>query len=165
MSNAKKYVNNYTAINGNNNLKPAVWTINYNKDVNLVNSCSIILSTSEKYDTPVKYVTYNNGDVNLSLYSGGSNQEFIMENTRVIHEIDFENTSFVAMTTNLRANNQLYLIPNTSNGGFSNNSNIVSLTNSIEENGKWLLIGFNIDKITNLMDIINNINFYIDNNE
>ena len=48
---------------------------------------------------------------------------------------------------------------------FSNSSNIVSLTNSLEENGKWLLIGFNIDKITNLMNIINNIKFYIDNNE
>ena len=165
MSNAKKYVSDYIPINGNNNLKPALWSINYKKDVNLVNSCSIILSTSEKYDSPVKYVNFDNENVNLSLYSGGSNQEFIMENTRVIHEIDFENTSFVAMTTNLRANNQLYLIPNTSNGGFSNNSNIVSLTNSPEENGKWLLIGFNIDKITNLMDIINNIKFYIDNNE
>ena len=157
---ANKYVNNYKKINGNNNLKPALWEINSNRSSNVVNSCSITLSTSSKYDTPVKYVKYNSdGSTSLSLFSGGINEELIMENARVIQNVNDSNTSYVAITTNLRANNQMYLMPSTSNSGFSNNSNLVSLTKNPLENGKWLLIGFNINNINQLSTTLKNIRF------
>jgi hypothetical protein len=162
---ASNYVNNYKKINGNNNLKPALWEINSNIKSNVINSCSIRLSTSSKYNTPVKYVKYNNdGSTSLSLFSSGNNEELIMENATVIQNVNYSNTSYVAITTNLRANNQLYLMPSSSNSGFSNNSNLVSLTESPLENGKWLLIGFSIDNISQLSNTLKNIRFNIINN-
>ena len=162
---ANNYVNNYKKINGNNNLKPALWEINSNVRSNVVNSCSIRLSTSSKYNTPVKYIKYNSdGSTSLSLFSGGTNEELIMENARVIQDFNHSNTSYIAITTNLRANNQLYLMPSSSNSGFSNNSNLVSLTESPLENGKWLLIGFNINNISEVSTTLKNIKFNIINN-
>lgn len=162
---ANKYVNNYTQINGNNNLKPALWAINSNVSSNVVNSCSIRLSTSSKYNTPVKYVKYNrDGSTSLSLFSNGTDEELIMENARVIQDVNYSNTSYIAITTNLRANNQLYLMPSSSNSGFSNNSNLVSLSESPLENGKWLLIGFNINNISEVSSTLKNIRFNIINN-
>ena len=162
---ANNYINNYKKINGNNNLKPAIWTINSNTNSNVINSCSITLSTSSKYNTPVKYVKYNSdGSTNLSLFPGGTNEELIMENATVIQDVNYSNTSYIAITTNLRANNQLYLMPSTSNSGFSNNSNLVSLTKSPLENGKWLLIGFTINDINELSTTLSNIRFNMINN-
>lgn len=162
---ANNYINNYTQKNGNNNLNPALWAINSNVSSNVVNSCSIRLSTSSKYNTPVKYVKYNSdGSTSLSLFSSGTDEELIMENARVIQDVNYSNTSYVAITTNLRANNQLYLMPSTSNSGFSNNSNLVSLSESPLENGKWLFIGFNINNISEVSSTLKNIKFNIKNN-
>ncbi len=155
---ATKYINNYVPINGNNNLKPALW--NLESGSNYINSCSIRLSTSSKYNTPVKYAKYNgDGSTSLSLFSGGNNEELIMENATIIQNIDYSNTSYIAITTNLKANNQLYLMPSSSTTGFSNNSELVSLTQKPSENGKWLLLGFNINNISELEFTLKKIRF------
>jgi hypothetical protein len=157
---AVKYVNNYVPIIGNNNLMPALWTLESN--TNFVNSCPITIKTSSKYNSPVKYVNYNeNGSTNLSLFSSGTNQELIMENATVISNIDYSNTSYIAITANLKANNQLYLMPSSSNSGFSNNSSLVGLTKGPSENGKWLFIGFNINNISELKTTLNTIKFQV----
>lgn len=147
---AKKYVSNYIISASNNNLKPALWEINSDIKNNIINSCSIRLNTSSKYNTPKKYVKYNiDGSINLSFFSGGNNEELIMENYTIVQDVNYSNTSYIAITTNLKTNDQLYLIPSTESG-FSNNSNLVGLTKSPLENGKWLLIGFNINSINEL---------------
>ena len=147
---ANKYVNNYNISISNDNLKPALWEINSDIKNNIINSCSIRLNTSSKYNTPKKYVKYNiDGSINLSFFSGGNNEELIMENYTIVQDVNYSNTSYIAITTNLKTNDQLYLIPST-DSGFSNNSNLVGLTKSPLENGKWLLIGFNINNINQL---------------
>lgn len=161
---ASKYVSNYTVSNGNNQLKPAIWEINSKSNLNLVNSCSIRLSTSSKYDTPIKYVKYNiDGSTNLSLFSGGNNEELIMESSTVIQDMTYSNTSYIAITTNLKTNDQLYLMPSSSNSGFTTNSTLVSLTKKPSENGKWLLLGFNINNINELESTLQNIKFKLTN--
>ena len=76
----KNYINNYSAPIGNQSLYPCVWEINANSTTNVLNSCSITLSTSKNYNTPVKYAEFNNdGTTNLSLYSGGLKQELFLE--------------------------------------------------------------------------------------
>jgi len=162
VTSCQNYVNSYVQSNSNGQLTPAVWQINYdsssisgmNNINNLTNDCPFTLSTSSLYNTPVKYVEYNNnGTTSLSLYAGGNQQKLFMENANIIKVPD--NNSII-ITTNLRANNGLYLLPSSSYGGFSNNSNIVTLASSPNPNGKWFIIGFTLSNINNLSNILNN---------
>jgi hypothetical protein len=74
-----------------------------------------------------------------------------MENANVINKIN----NIIVVTTNLRANNGLYLLPSSSYGGFSNNSNIVTLSASPNPNGKWFVIGFSLYDMDNLLNMLN----------
>lgn len=160
-STCTKYINNYTSSKSNGNLLPAIWQININKKYNLVNSCGFTLSTFNGYNSPTKFVQCNNdGTINLSLYSGGIDQNLYFDGLNNITEIDpLPNPPFVALTANIRSNNGLYLIPNSSIGGFSNNSHIVSLQNEPEPNSKWLILGFSLNSLNNLTSIINSFSF------
>jgi hypothetical protein len=158
INSCKNYINSYVQSKSNAKLMPSVWQINYNvSDIfntsgSLTNDCAFTLSTSEKYNTPVKYVEYNNnGTTSLSLYQGGNQQKLFMENANVINKID----KIVVITTNLRANNGLYLLPSSSYGGFSNNSNIITLSASPNPNGKWFVIGFQLYDMDNLLKTLN----------
>jgi hypothetical protein len=152
ITSCQNYVNSYVKSSSNPKLMPAVWQINYNVSNNLTNDCPFTLSTSQNYNTPVKYVEYNNnGTTNLSLYSDGNKQKLFMENANVINKTN----NVIVITTNLRANNGLYLLPSSSYGGFSNNSNIVTLSSSPNPNGKWFVIGFPLNNMNNLLTTLN----------
>lgn len=130
----------------NNNLYPAIWQINIPPSHNnTLNSCSFTLSTSQLYNTVPKYVEFNDDNsTNLSLFNGGIRQELILENSNIIKEGDV-----TVITTNIKTNNNLYLIPGSING-VSNNSTLVQLASNPEQNSKWLILGFNISNINDL---------------
>jgi hypothetical protein len=157
-----------------NKLAPAIWQFNFipNNNFNLLynvnnintqNSCPIKLSTSQNYNTPVKYAEfYDNGKTGLTLHNGGINQQLFLENVNILsksHQGSF-NDIHIAMTANIRLNNRLYLIPNKSNNGFSNKSVNVELQDEPEENGKWLILGFTLNTLPDLKNILLNIQNY-----
>lgn len=144
----------------NPKLFPCVWQINQIPTKNILNSCPVILSTNQNYDTPIKYAEFNkDGTTSLSLYSGGLNQHLIFEKVNILKESSvIPSQPYVAMSANLKTNDGLYLIPTSDNDGFSN-SNIIRLKNKPSLNGKWLIIGFTLNNLRNLKQIIDNINF------
>jgi hypothetical protein len=146
----------------NNNLLPTVWEINSDQTYNLLNSCPFTLNTSKLYSshtTSPKYVQCNeDGTINLSLNGNGNNQNLYMENTTIINEGTNQN-NYYAITTNIRSNNGLYLVPSNNLGGFYNNSTQVSLVDKPEPNGKWLILGFTLSTLSQLNSIINNYTF------
>ena len=159
---SKDYVNSYQAVPTNTKYSPCIWQINANDKTqyNLLNSCPITISTSQNYDTSVKHIEYDNdGNTGLSLYSGGTNQQFILENMKIIKKNNDMSSSSVAITTNIKGNNGLYLVPTTSSNGFSNNSNLVNMIAEPEENGKWLILGFTQNSMADLLSTIKKISF------
>jgi hypothetical protein len=120
----KQMASSFRPANNNNRLYPCVWSINKNSNGNILNSCPITLSTSSLYNTPVKYVEFNtNGDIALSLYPGGINQNLYITNSKIIKSTPTN----VIMTCNIKNNAGLYLIPSLEKSGFSNNSGIINL--------------------------------------
>jgi hypothetical protein len=147
---AQKYVNQYvTRLTNDTSLVPAIWQINYNSSSNISSSCDFTLSTSVNYNTPVKYVdvAYDN-NITLSLFGGGNSQKFIFDNVKVITQSNTTSNPYIVMTANICTKNSLYLIPSTENNGFSNNSNIVSLKENPEPNGKWFILGFSLNSLS-----------------
>ena len=150
----------------NNSLLPTVWEINSNEKYNIINSCPFTLNTSRLYNvnnTPVKYIVCNDDNtISLSLNNGnGSNNNLYMDDSIIINTGPNETNRnlYYAITTNIRTNNGSYLVPSDGMGGFYNNSTQVSLANSPEPNGKWLILGFTLNKITDLTNIINSYTF------
>ena len=151
----KNYVNNYSPSNSNKQLEPALWDIKINQN-NM--SCPIELSTSVLYkSTTVKYPDFNNNNNNtipLSIYKGS--QPLFLEHAKLIKDItplNQPNQHFIALTTNIRTNNKLYLIPS-SVSGFSNNSSTVKLEEHPDKNGKWLILGMKLKNITELNGVL-----------
>jgi hypothetical protein len=157
INNCNQYTKNYIPSVGNNNLTPIVWEINSNQSYNLENSCGFTLSTSKVYNESVKYVQCNdNGTVNLNINSGALNQKLYLENISTISNRTMQtNNPFVALTANIRSNNGKYLLPTSGYGGFSNKTNVVTLSDSPNINGKWLILGFSYNKNAS------NINAYV----
>jgi hypothetical protein len=154
-----KYISNYNGPIGNESLQPCIWQINYKPTKNLLNSCPVILSTSQNYNTQIKYAEFNdNGTTSLSLFSGGIKQQLIFDKVNIIKEKTDSTRTYVAMTANLKTNNGLYLVPSTDYNGFYN-SNVVRLVNNPSSNGKWLIIGLTLNNLNDLKNIISNINF------
>lgn len=143
---AKSHMQRYKPSKKRSKLYPVIWTINYGQRKNYLNSCFFSLSTSNLYDTPVKYVEYNNNNTNLSIYSGGLDQSFLFEHMRVINK----NRDSIMFTTNIRANNELYLVPTIQENGIMKDSNSTELVKNPYINGKWLFIGFHLKKIEEL---------------
>jgi len=153
------FIEKYNGPIGNKLLKPCIWQINYNPTKNVLNSCPVILSTSQNYNTSIKYAEFNDdGTTNLSLFSGGLKQQLTFDKVNIIKENTTSSNTYVAMTSNLKAGNGLYLIPAMDDNGFYN-SNVIRLVKTPPSNGKWLIIGFTLNNITELTNIINNINF------
>lgn len=147
----KTMASNFKPSKNNYKLYPAVWSINNNKLNNINNSCPINLSTSSLYNTSVKYVEFNsNGSIGLSLYKGGNNQDLYIVNSNIIEN----KPSHVIMTCNIKNNAELYLLPSLEKSGFSNKSGIINLKKEPEMNGKWLIIGFNLNNINNLKKML-----------
>lgn len=162
---AQKYVSKYSTKTVNSKLLPALWQINNNSTYNMSTSCEFTLSTSVNYNTPVKYVQIDkDGTTNLSLYQGGTNQKFIFDDARIINKNEIGNDPFIAMTANIRTNNELYLIPESSTNGFSSMSNIVNLKSAPEVNGKWFILGFKLNNLTtenSIKSALNTINLSV----
>ena len=153
------YMGNYKGPIGNKLLKPCVWQINYSPTKNVLNSCPVILSTSQNYNTPMKYAEFNDdGTTSLSLFSGGLKQQVTFDKVNILKENTTDSNTYVAMTSNLKASNGLYLIPAMDDNGFYN-SNVIRLVNTPPSNGKWLIIGFTLNNLSDLSNIINNISF------
>lgn len=147
----KNMASNFKPSNYNNKLYPAVWTINKNNTSNILNSCPITLSTSSLYNVPVKYIESQvNGNIGLSLYQGGNNQNLYLVNSNIIRSREKD----VIMTCNIKNNEGLYLLPSSEKSGFSNNSGFINLKKEPEMNGKWVIIGFNLNNIDKLKRIL-----------
>lgn len=141
------YGGQYTPRKTNSDSLPLLWKFGATTATasSMLNSCVAYLSTSDIYTSTVKNAEFSSdGTTSLSLYSGGMKQQLIFENARIIKDIntnDLAGTKYYAMTTNLRTNSQLYLIPSSEMNGFTNNASILKLQSYPEENGKWLIIG------------------------
>jgi len=171
ISKVNEYItNNILPTNVNNSLLPTIWEINskplnQTQSFNYINSCPFTLKTSSLYNSvQPKYVECNdNGTTNLSLYGGGNNQNLYMQDTTLINDSSLLGASpnkYYAVTANIRANNGLYLVPSNTVNGFYNNSTHISLKQSPEPNGKWLILGFTItNNLSELNDIIKKYTF------
>ena len=153
----KSYINNYKGPIGNALLKPYLWEINNNSQKNVLNSCPIVLNTSKNYNTPVKYAKFHvNGKTSLSLYGGGEEEQLMFDKPKVIKESS--NGQCVLITTNLMTNSGLYLVPTFDQQGFYNSS-VVRGVSEPSPNGKWLIIGFPLNNLNDLMTLIQSIKF------
>lgn len=144
---------------GGNRLVPCIWQINNGVTLSKSSECNFTLSTYQDYKTYIKYITYNNGNINLSLFNGGNSQKFMLENATILKKSIKSTGTTVLMSGNLKTLNNLYLIPASDTTGFSNNSNVVRLSSKPEDHGKWLIIGFSLNNLTELSSVLNNISF------
>ena len=155
----KKYVNQNKLIPSNNNLQPAIWTINQSQHKNTLNSCTFTLSTSNNYPIHVKYAEFNSdGSTNLSEFGGGDKQNLVFEDVTVLKKYKSNTDAYIALTANIKTNDNLYLLPANNVSGFSNNSYLANLGKKYEENGKWLIIGFNLNNLSAINSIQNRLN-------
>ena len=99
------------------------------------------------------------GKVNLSLFNGGNDQKFILQNPTILKEKTDKQGTTVLISGNLKTANNLFIVPSTDNTGFSNNSNIVRLSSKPDNNGKWLILGLTLNNLTNLSEELNKISF------
>ena len=168
---AKKYINKNTTSDPKKNKKlpkfkkdgsrlaPCIWQINKGTVLSKSSQCNFTLSTFEDYSTYVKHVSYNNGKINLSLFNGGNAQKFMLQNATVLKEKKDIRGTTVLMSGNLKTANNLFLIPSSNNTGFSNNSTVIRLSSEPEINGKWLIIGLTLNRLSDLSTVLNNISF------
>jgi len=166
---AKKYININTAPDPKKNKRlpkflkkgdrffPCVWQINKGVILTRSSQCNFTLSTFQDYNSYVKYVTYNNGNINLSLFDGGNNQKFMLQNATILKEKTDRRGTTVLMSGNLKTLNNLFLVPAKDNTGFINNSNVIKLSSKPENNGKWLILGLTLNNLTNLSEELNKI--------
>ena len=149
-----------------NGIKPLIWKLNID-NVNS-SSCTFSLSSSNLYKKEnqwVKYVEFNPSEnkTNMSLYKGGTNQSIILENTTIIDQNSTAsattngiNDTYILVSGNLRSSNpKRYLIPSNVKSGFFNNSSTINLQNNVNNTGKWVILGFNLDKEGDLITTLN----------
>jgi hypothetical protein len=150
--------NNYNSILENNNTMPMIWKIDGNSNVN--DYCNFSLSSSSLENSVIKYPEFNeDGTTNLSLFKGGSKKILSIENQKIIYESENIDTNgdplYTAITGNLRASNGLYLINGYENSGFEEDITSVKLKSVPFENGKWFIVGFNLENKNSLNKIFN----------
>ena len=149
---------------GSSNM-PNVWKININTNkangpFNTQNSCVFTLSTSDLYVKESRWRKYAefdpiNNETNISLFQGGTNQQLFMENAHVIstYTNDTNETgdgilgNYILISCNLKTSNpKKYLIPQSINSGFSENSKRINLENNYKKNGKWVILGMSLNQ-------------------
>lgn len=142
-----------------NGKNPLIW----NLSVHNTNShaCTFSLSSSNLYKKNnewVKYADFNplENKTNMNLYKGGNNQLLTLENINVVN-IDTTNSStiindsYILVSGNLKTSNpKKYLIPSIQKNGFYNNSSSINLQNNVNTKGKWVILGFNLTKESDL---------------
>ena len=147
-------------------IKPLIWKLNID-NVNS-SSCTFSLSSSNLYKKEnqwVKYVEFNPSEnkTNMSLYKGGTNQSIILENASIIKEnitasatTNGINDTYILVSGNLKSSNpKRYLIPSNVKSGFFNNSSTINLQNNVNNTSKWVILGFNLEKESDLITTLN----------
>ena len=147
-------------------IKPLIWKLNID-NVNS-SSCTFSLSSSNLYKKEnqwVKYVEFNPSEnkTNMSLYKGGTNQSIILENSNIIVQNNTAsastngiNDAYILVSGNLRSSNpKKYLIPSNVKSGFFNNSSTINLQNNVNNTSKWVILGFNLEKESDLITTLN----------
>jgi hypothetical protein len=143
-----------------NGKNPLIW----NLSVHNTNShaCTFSLSSSNLYKKNnewVKYADFNplENKTNMNLYKGGNNQLLTLENINVVNtnpinsSTDGGNDSYILVSGNLKTSNpKKYLIPSIQKNGFYNNSSSINLQNNLNTKGKWVILGFNLTKESDL---------------
>jgi hypothetical protein len=153
----KKYINDFEMII-ENNIAPCVWQINKGISNNMLTYCPISINTFEGYSKVVKYVQYSGSDIYLTPIENGLNQQLLLEDITVLnYKENGANANFM-LTANIKTLNDYYLVPSLE-AGFSNNSNLVRLSPTINEYGKWIILGFTLNNVNELMNVLKNIEF------
>jgi hypothetical protein len=141
-----------------NNIAPCVWQINKGISNNMLTYCPISINTFEGYSKVVKYVQYSGSDIYLTPIENGLNQQLLLEDITVLnYKENGANANFM-LTANIKTLNDYYLVPSLE-AGFSNNSNLVRLSPTINEYGKWIILGFTLNNVNELMNVLKNIEF------
>lgn len=122
------------------------------------NTCYFTIQSKKTKTTVPYYINYlNEGKTYVSLFKGGSNQYFHLENGS---EISTGNTNIAVYKGLLKASNGLYISPGMNDSveltpQFVNNqSTIVSLVSTPNTSGEWYIIGFNDTALSNISQYI-----------
>jgi len=142
-----------------NGKKPLIWKLNLHNTNN--SSCTFSLSSSNIYKKEnqwVKYAEFNplENKTNMSLYKDGTNQLITLENASILSNPP--DNSYILLSGNLKTSNpKKYLIPSNIKSGFFNNSSIINLQNNLNNNGKWVILGFDLTREIDLLTKLNSI--------
>ena len=144
------------------NKLPMVWNIKKVTNANYA-PCTFSISSSKLYTKESQWQKFAEFDpshnkTKMSLYEGGTNQVITLENATILTESDAStqnsdgiNTNHILVSGNLKTSNpKKFLIPSKVKSGFYNDSSIINLKNSPNDNGKWIMLGFNLMNIQNL---------------
>ena len=144
------------------NKLPMVWSINKVANANYA-PCTFSISSSKLYTKESQWQKFaefdpNHNKTKMSLYEGGTNQVINLENATILTESNGStsttsgiNTDHILVSGNLKTSNpKKFLIPSKVKSGFYNDSSIINLKNSPNDNGKWIMFGFHLMNIQNL---------------
>ena len=158
-----KLKNNIQEIINNNklNIMPTIWNLDFNNPTDYTNSCSFTLSSSSLYEKESQFVKYPSfypmkQKTKMNLYKGSNNQKLVLENADIIDSIDnylipskdAENISneFIIISGNLRTYQpKKYLLPSNESDSSNPFGNEIYLSNNLKSNGKWLIMGLNLN--------------------
>jgi hypothetical protein len=153
---------NKTLNNLNKNKLPMVWSV---KKANGANnsSCTFSISSSKLYTKESQWQKFAEFDprynkTKMSLYEGGTNQVITLENATILTQSNEStsntsgiNTKHILVSGNLKTSNpKKFLIPSKVKNGFYNDSSMINLKNTPNDNGKWIMFGFNLMNIQDL---------------
>jgi len=137
---------------------PMIWTLKSNS--NVADFCNFTIESSSFENEVIKYAEFNeDGTTNLSLFNDGAKKILCLEHQRLIYEspnLDSNKTPlYTAVTGNIRSSNELFLVNGHENSGLESDITSVKLNSLPMENGKWFILGFNLnnkDEINKIFD-------------
>ena len=156
----------------NKMIMPTMWNLEFNNPTDYTDSCSFTLSSSSLYEKESQFVKYPEfypmkQKTKMNLYKGSNNQKLVLENANIIDSIDNylipsedgENISneFIIISGNLRTYQpKKYLLPSNESDISNPFGNEIYLSDRLKSNGKWVIMGLNLNK-NNLLEKNNNI--------
>ena len=109
--------------------------------------CTFSISSSKLYTKESQWQKFAEFDpthnkTKMSLYEGGTNQVITLENATILKES--ADPQYILVSGNLKTSNpKKFLIPSKVKSGFYHDSSIINLKNTPNNNGKWIMLGFN----------------------
>ncbi len=129
----------------NTNDYPQIWKFNKSYQQG---SCYFLIQSQKTANQPIYYLNYkDNGDLYMTLGSGGFNQFFTMDQFLTIHE-DTSN-KFGIYSGYIKASNQFYISPGRPDYQDLNPQSslydvkVCTLVSKFNQPGKWMILGFN----------------------